>query len=62
MHSLHQCYLSRKPPDPIIDVEEEEEHIDRSERAKLLVHQHFGDNVNPFELLVRRRIHERYKN
>jgi Ca2+/Na+ antiporter len=59
IHVLHQYFRPEKPPVDTDNMEETED-IDYSERAKFLVNQHFPTHVNPFELLVRRRIHERY--
>ncbi|UJR26101.1 hypothetical protein I4U23_007447 [Adineta vaga] len=63
IHTIHQ-YVKLISSVPIVETVDENEEQDEdqrtSERAKFLVKQHFEPNINPFELLVRRRIHERY--
>lgn len=62
-HSIHQYIISRRPPVPSpvpIDAENADDDIDDSERARRLVDRHFSKDDNPFELMVRRRIHRRY--
>jgi ATP-dependent Zn protease len=61
IYSLHQYFKSRKPPSAVpIVMENVDENNDNAERIKFLVNQHFVPRVNPLELLVRRRIHQRY--
>ncbi|CAF2717014.1 unnamed protein product [Rotaria sp. Silwood2] len=57
LHAVHQYFISDIRP---IVMNEKDEVTDNNERAKLLVNKHFVQNVNPFELLVRKRIHQRY--
>ena len=63
IYALYQYFKSRKPFVVIHNIDEgqgTDEDNDIAERAKLLVHQHFAPEVNPFELLVRKRVHRRY--
>ena len=65
IHTVHQYVksISKKPTvDDAEDNQEEDEDEDqkKSERAKFLVRENFQPKVNPFELLVRRRIQQRY--
>jgi hypothetical protein len=60
VHGIHQYLSPKKTPVDEHNIDEEVEDSDSSERAKFLVHQHFSKDINPFELLVRKRIHQRY--
>jgi hypothetical protein len=59
IYSLHQCFKSRKIPVPVI-IENIDEDYNKTEHAKFLVNKHFSQRPNSFELLVRRRFHQRY--
>ncbi|CAF1282898.1 unnamed protein product [Adineta steineri] len=59
-HNIHTLSESRKPLIVVHNIDEEEDN-DNSELAKLLANKHFVRNISPLELLVRKRIHERYK-
>jgi len=59
IYSLHQCFKSRKIPVPVI-IENIDEDYDKTKHAKFLVNKHFSQRPNSLELLVRRRLHQRY--
>ena len=57
IYSIHRDFKRRQS---IVLVDVEHEDLDQTEHAKLLVNRHFPEEIHPLELLVRKRIHERY--
>jgi hypothetical protein len=60
IYALHQYFKSRKPLLQPVATEDIDEDNDPTGRATFLVNQHFVQDTNPFGLLVRKRIHQRY--
>jgi hypothetical protein len=63
MHMIHQYVKSIRPAVVDVDtleVEESDEDKVKHERARLLVQQSLQPGINPFELLVRRHVLQRY--
>jgi hypothetical protein len=56
IYAIHEYFKSRKR---IVLSQVEDDH-DINERARFLVNQHFVEDINPFVLSVRKRIHQRY--
>jgi len=59
IYSLHQCFKPRETPVPVI-IESIDEDNDKTKQAKFLVNKHFVQNPSSLELLIRKRIHQRY--
>ncbi len=59
IYAVHEYFKSRERS-LLPQAKNDEEDHDNSERVRLLVNQHFVEDTNPIELLVRRRIHQRY--
>lgn len=63
IHTIHQYVKAIRPPIVLAEVDDaDEQDEDKAihERTKLIMHQQFEPGVNPFELMVRRRVHQRY--
>ncbi|CAF0885049.1 unnamed protein product [Rotaria sordida] len=60
IYALHQYFAPEILPVVVDHMDEKDEVSDNSERAKLLIHKHFVQDVNPFASSVRKRIHQRY--
>ncbi|CAF3354007.1 unnamed protein product [Rotaria sp. Silwood1] len=60
IYAVHQYYIPKICPIVTDDMDEKDEVTNNTEHARLLVNKHFVQDVNPFESLVRKRIHQRY--
>jgi hypothetical protein len=58
IYAVHTYCRSRKLI--LLPQIDQEENHDINERARFLVNQHFVDDINPFAVSVRKRMHQRY--